>query len=109
MAIVIAVLMIAIPLMVVPDRIVAAAFPMACKVLLPIVTRADPPGAFVRRTSPVTSVPRIFRSVGIPVAFHKCVAGAGASRLNPNHARSGRRSNSDADVKVGGKGAASRE
>jgi hypothetical protein len=109
MAIVIAVLPVTIPAMVVPDGGVAAAFPVALKVLLAIVTRANPEGAFIGRTSPVTVVPGISRPIGIPVAFDKGVAGTRAPGLNPNHTRGGRRSNSDAYVKVGGKGAAARQ
>jgi hypothetical protein len=109
MAIVIAVVSVTIPLVVVPDGLMTPAFPVAFKVLLAVVPRAYPQSTFVRRTSPVSVVPGVFPTVGIPVASDENVARAGASRLNPNHPRGGRRSNSNADPKVDGKGAASGE
>ena len=109
MVIVVAVLFVAIPLVVVPDGCVASTFPVAFKVLLAVMTRANPQGPFVRRTSPVSVVPRVFPSIGIPVASDEDVTNARAPRLNPNHAWGGRRPDSDADAKVDGKGAASCE
>ncbi len=109
MAIVIAIPPVTIPSVIVPHGRLASAFPVAFKVLLALVTRAKPPAAFVRRTSPVAVMPRISRSVGIPVAFDKNVSGSRTSGLNPNYARGRRRSDSDAYVKIGSKGAASGE
>ena len=51
------------------------------------MARPYPMCAFIRRTSPVTLMPAIAASIGIPISVYPEIAGAGGNRANAYDAR----------------------
>ena len=64
-------------------------FPVAVIVALPIVSRTDPASAFIWRAAPITFVPAIMATGGIPIS------------ANPDKFRSGLRGNHGDDTWLG--------
>jgi hypothetical protein len=85
-----------VPVVVVLDAAVLA-FPIAAVEALTVVTRANPASALVGRTSPITTMPAIVATNGIPVAIDPEELRAGADRANSNDARRGRGTDYDSD------------
>ena len=69
--------------------------PIPYKVLSAVMMRRNPTGAHVRRLCPVTLVPFVVPSSGIPIALDPNEFRARCRRENVNHARSRRRSDID--------------
>jgi hypothetical protein len=78
--------MVAVPVMVVFAPAVIA-FPVPNKEAPAVVVGHNPTRAGIWRTSPVSGMPLIMTSNGIPVSFHPYEFGAWSSRDNPNHTR----------------------
>ena len=75
--------------------------PVTLVELTSVMTRCDPASAAVRRSSPVTVMPFVMVSHGIPITIDVHVAGAGTSRHNSNHTGGRWRANSDSNVLSG--------
>ena len=88
--------LIPIPLMVMVNAALVA-FPIAVIKHLSVVTWRDPSSASVRWTSPITAVPFVMVSDGIPITRNPSELGPRPWRRNANHSRSRRRSYSDSD------------
>jgi hypothetical protein len=86
----------AVPAMVVFDS-AAAAIPIACKVLLSIMTRLHPASALVSRTGPVSVVPSVVVAIGVPIAAYPQIARARAPGLVSHHPYRRRRTDSHSD------------
>ena len=81
---------VAVPAVIVlPPSVVA--IPVTGEVPAALITRSNPPRAAINRQRPITGVPLIVISHGIPVALHPNVFRAGAGRQNLDHARRWRR------------------
>jgi len=74
------------------------AVPVAREEALPVVMRPNPTRAGVRRAAPISSVPLIVTSDGIPVTFNPNEIGTGPGGLDSNNARRWRRPDADADL-----------
>src|ERR1700735_3506620 len=78
--------MIAIPLVIVFEAS-AGSVPKSGVEHRSVVARSYPMGAFIRRTGPVTIVPAVVASIGIPIAVYPKVAGSRGNRANAHDAR----------------------
>jgi len=78
--------MVAVPVMVVFAP-AAIAFPVPRKEALSVVVGHNPTRAEIGRTSPVSGMPLIMASNGIPVSLNPYEFGAWSSRDYPNHTR----------------------
>ena len=71
--------------------------PVTLKEHLPVMAGSDPASRRVRRLSPITVVPLISLSFGIPITFHPHERGAGPHRYNANYPRRWRWTDSYSD------------
>jgi hypothetical protein len=83
----------AVPAVIVRDR-AAIAIPVACKVLLAIMTGLNPARAGESGTSPISVVPLIMIPYRVPVAADPEITRSGTSWLNPHDSWAGRRPDS---------------
>jgi hypothetical protein len=90
----------AVPAMVVVDP-AAIAIPVACEELLSIMTRFHPARAVEGWTGPVSVVPLVVVSHGIPVAPDPRIFAARTSWLNPEYTHRRRRADSHSDGNLG--------
>ncbi len=79
-----------VPVMVVLDP-AAAALPIACKVLVSIMTRLHPARSLVRRTGPISVMPFVVIAIGVPIAAYPHKAWARAPGLVPHNSHWRRR------------------
>jgi len=86
--------MIMIPFVVVLDS-ATRTFPIAVIEPLSIVARADPASAFIRRATPITIMPAIVASGGIPVTADPDEFGSGQCRNDGDNTWFGRRTNTN--------------
>jgi len=86
--------MIMIPFVVVLDSAMRT-FPIAVIEPLSIVARVDPASAFIRRATPITFMPAIVASGGIPVTADPDEFGSGQCRNDGDNTWFGRRTNTN--------------
>ena len=72
-------------------------FPITVIESLTVMARPDPPSALIRRPGPITPMPSVTPAHGIPITFNPYEFRSRTWGKNVNHARSGRRTNSDTD------------
>jgi hypothetical protein len=77
------------------------AIPIAGKELVAIVPRSDPSCAFIGRPRPISVVPPVMTSNGIPIAVNPEEAGSWGYGPHPHHSRRGRRADSDTNGNFG--------
>jgi hypothetical protein len=87
-------IVIMVPVMVMVET-AAVAVPVAYVVLAAFVARRDPAGSLVRRTRPVSPMPSVVPSLGIPISIHPYKIRPRTSRKHVNHARRWRLPDSD--------------
>lgn len=80
------------------------ALPVAVKKSLSIVARRDPAGSHIRWPSPISFVPAVVASYGVPVTFDPEELRAGARRPKCNDAGSRRGTNSHSNGDLGKRG-----
>jgi len=78
--------MVAIPVVIVFD-VPARSVPESCIEHSTFMARSHPTCASIRRASPVTIMPAVTASIGIPITVHPEVTWSGGHRLNAHHAR----------------------
>lgn len=83
-----------VPSMIVLDAAMIAV-PVAGKIFVTIMMRNDPVRAHVWRPSPITVMPPVMPTHGIPIAFHPDIIRARPRRLDVNYTRAWRWSDSD--------------
>jgi len=89
-------------------RIVAsAAAPVAFVELVALIAGANPIGAFIGRTGPISIMPAIPVSHRVIIAFDPEETRAGSCGMISHNARRGRGANSDTDGEIGGEKATS--
>jgi hypothetical protein len=71
--------------------------PISCIKLLSIVVRSDPSSPLIGRPSPITVMPPIVISDGIPITVDIRVTGTRAPRYDANHSGTWRRTDSNAE------------
>jgi len=76
----------------------AVPVPVTAIVAAPIMTRNYPMGAWIGRARPITFMPHIAPSDGIPIAVYPRELRAWPRRQNMNHARRRWRANDDGDL-----------
>lgn len=101
-AVIIVVPAVAVPVVVMVPAVVVleaavVAVPVTGEVVLAVVARRYPPCARIRRASPVSGMPPVVMSDGIPVAFHPHKIGPRSRRNDRQHAGRRRRADLDSD------------
>src|ERR1700730_14379991 len=76
--------------------------PVSGEELGSVMTRRNPTGSHVRRPGPITRMPHVTTTDGVPVAVNPHEFGSRPGRKNANDSRPGWRTDSDAHGNLGG-------